>query len=79
MAANCREDGDPTGWLALSYHLPGEPSRLRIAVWRRLKELGAVYWQQGVAILPMTEESERAFRGLREEVWISFWKLIKGD
>jgi hypothetical protein len=36
----------------LIYHLPREPSRHRVAVWRRLKTLGALYLQDGVAVLP---------------------------
>ena len=39
-------------WVLLIYHLPREPSRHRVAVWRRLKNLGALYLQDGVAALP---------------------------
>jgi DNA-binding transcriptional regulator PaaX len=39
-------------WLILIYHLPREPSRHRVAVWRRLKTLGALYLQDGAATLP---------------------------
>jgi DNA-binding transcriptional regulator PaaX len=39
-------------WLILIYHLPREPSRHRVAVWRKLKALGALYLQDGVAALP---------------------------
>ncbi|MGH3148067.1 MAG: Chromate resistance protein ChrB, partial [Rubrobacter sp.] len=39
-------------WLILIYHLPREPSRHRVAVWRRLKALGALYLQDGVVTLP---------------------------
>jgi hypothetical protein len=39
-------------WVILIYHLPREPSRHRVAVWRRLKTLGALYLQDGVAALP---------------------------
>jgi DNA-binding transcriptional regulator PaaX len=39
-------------WLILIYHLPREPSRHRVAVWRKLKTLGALYLQDGVAALP---------------------------
>jgi hypothetical protein len=41
-----------TRWLILIYHLPREPSRHRVAVWRKLKSLGALYLQDGVAALP---------------------------
>ena len=39
-------------WLILIYQLPREPSRHRVAVWRRLKALGSLYLQDGVAALP---------------------------
>ncbi len=41
-----------TRWLILVYHLPREPSRHRVAVWRKLKALGALYLQDGAATLP---------------------------
>ena len=44
--------GDKIRWLILIYHLPREPSRHRVAVWRRLKALGALYLQDGAAALP---------------------------
>ena len=43
---------DKTRWLILIYQLPREPSRHRVAVWRRLKTLGALYLQDGAAVLP---------------------------
>jgi hypothetical protein len=36
----------------LVYRLPREPSRHRVAVWRKLKDLGALYIQDGVVVLP---------------------------
>jgi Protein ChrB, N-terminal len=39
-------------WLILIYRLPREPSRPRVAAWRKLKTLGALYLQDGVATLP---------------------------
>jgi hypothetical protein len=41
-----------TRWVILVYQLPREPSRHRVAVWRKLKDLGALYLQDGVAALP---------------------------
>lgn len=57
-----------TGWLLLIYRVPSEPTRLRAAVWRRLKGLGAVYLQNSVAALPAGTASERALRKLRHEI-----------
>jgi hypothetical protein len=43
---------EKTDWLLLIYRLPREPSRPRVAVWRKLKDLGALYLRDGVAALP---------------------------
>jgi hypothetical protein len=45
-------DAGRTRWLILIYHLPRDPSRHRVAVWRKLKALGAIYLQDGAAVLP---------------------------
>jgi hypothetical protein len=39
-------------WVLLVYRIPREPSRHRVAVWRKLRDLGALYLQDGVAALP---------------------------
>jgi DNA-binding transcriptional regulator PaaX len=56
------------GWLLLVYRVPSEPTRLRAAVWRRLKSLGAIYLQNSAAALPAGVEAERALRRLRSEI-----------
>ncbi len=64
-------DGDPEaadGWLLLIYRVPPEPTRLRSAVWRRLKSLGAIYLQNSAAALPVSVGAERALRKLRSEI-----------
>ena len=64
-------DDDPAaadGWLLLVYRVPPEPSRLRSAVWRRLKSLGAIYLQNSAAALPVSVGAERAMRKLRSEI-----------
>jgi DNA-binding transcriptional regulator PaaX len=60
--------GEPGGWLVLIYRVPSEPSRLRAAVWRRLKSLGAIYLQNSAAALPASVAAERALRKLRSEI-----------
>lgn len=59
---------EPREWLAISYRVPSEPSRNRVYVWRKLKELGAVYLQQGVGVLPRTEAILDDLQALRAEV-----------
>src|SRR5215208_3879403 len=51
-AAVGEADVGKTRWLLLVYRLPRDPSRHRVAVWRKLKALGALYLQDGVAALP---------------------------
>jgi DNA-binding transcriptional regulator PaaX len=61
-------DREAGGWLLLVYRVPSEPTRLRAAVWRRLKSLGAIYLQNSAAALPATVGAERALRKLRSEI-----------
>jgi len=55
-------------WLVLVYRIQSEPSRLRAAVWRRLKTLGAIYLQSGTAAMPWDSASERAMRKLHQDI-----------
>lgn len=55
-------------WLLLVYKIPPEPSRYRVAVWRRLKGAGAVYLQNSVCILPLSGNTAELFRSLAEEI-----------
>lgn len=55
-------------WLILVYRLQSEPTRLRAAVWRRLKSLGAIYLQAGTVALPYDAASERAMRRLHLDI-----------
>jgi DNA-binding transcriptional regulator PaaX len=62
------EERASRGWLLLIYRVPPEPSRLRAAVWRRIKSLGAIYLQNSAAALPASPAAERALRKLRDEI-----------
>ena len=59
---------EQVSWLLLIYRVPSEPTRLRAAVWRRLKSLGAIYLQNSAAALPASPAGERALRKLRHEI-----------
>lgn len=63
-----RDSAADEGWLLLVYRVPSEPSRLRAAVWRRLKGLGAIYLQNSAAALPAGGGAERALRKLRSQI-----------
>jgi hypothetical protein len=56
-------------WVVFSYSLPSAGrSSPRVAVWRRLRALGAVSPKGGVHVLPAREESVEAFQWLAQEV-----------
>jgi hypothetical protein len=55
-------------WILFSSRVPREPSRLRLAIWRRLKRLGAVLIHDAVWILPAGAETREAFEWLAEEI-----------
>jgi hypothetical protein len=57
-----------TDWLLCSYRLPREPSRLRLAVWRRLKRVGAVMVHDGQWVLPRDARTLEDFEWLAEEI-----------
>jgi hypothetical protein len=55
-------------WLLLTYKVPAEPSKRRVALWRRLKGMGAVYLQGGVCLLPKTDEHVRRMKVLENDI-----------
>ena len=57
-----------SSWLLLTYKVPPEPSKLRVAIWRRIRGLGAVYLQNGICVLPTTTDHERQFRIVQSEI-----------
>jgi hypothetical protein len=60
-------DLSPT-WTLLIYTIPSQPTRLRAAIWRELKKLGAVYLRDGVCVLPAGEASTAAFAAVAARV-----------
>ncbi|MFN3634483.1 MAG: Chromate resistance protein ChrB [Rhizobium rhizophilum] len=55
-------------WFLLTYKVPAEPNRRRVALWRKLKGLGAVYLQNGVCLLPKTDDHRRALKVIENEI-----------
>ena len=56
-------------WVVFSYSLPSKAqSSPRVALWRRLRRLGAVSPAGGIYVLPAREECLEAFQWLAEEV-----------
>lgn len=58
----------PLSWLMLAYKVPPDPPAKRIALWRKLKGLGAVYLQNGVCLVPKTAEHMRRLKVLANDV-----------
>ncbi len=55
-------------WLLLTYKVPAEPAAKRIALWRKLKGMGAVYLQNGVCMLPKTDDHLRRLKVIENEI-----------
>jgi len=55
-------------WLLLTYKVPPEPAAKRVALWRRLKGMGAVYLQNGVCLLPKTDDHVRRLKMLENDI-----------
>ncbi|HXF53050.1 MAG TPA: Chromate resistance protein ChrB [Hyphomicrobiaceae bacterium] len=55
-------------WLLLIYKVPPEPARSRVALWRKLKGMGAVYLQSGVCLLPRTDDHVRRLKMIENDI-----------
>lgn len=58
---------DP-GWILLTYKVPAEPNAPRVALWRKLKGMGAIYLQSGVCLLPKTADHARRLKILVNDI-----------
>jgi hypothetical protein len=55
-------------WVLLAYRIPREPSTPRIAVWRKLRRLGAVQLLDGLVALPLDSRNREQFEWLAGEI-----------
>ena len=55
-------------WRVITYRLPAEPSRHRVAIWRELRRLGAVPLQQGTWAVPDGEPFDAGFAQVTEAI-----------
>src|SRR3954471_11498393 len=55
-------------WLLLIHQLPAKPAYLRVKIWRRLQDIGAVAVKNAVHALPMGEGSQEDFEWLLREI-----------
>ena len=54
-------------WLLFTYKIPSEPAAGRIALWRKLKAMGAIYLQGGVCVLPKSDDHVRRLKILEND------------
>jgi hypothetical protein len=55
-------------WVLLAYRLPREPSTPRIAIWRKLRRLGAAQLLDGLVALPLDSRTREQLEWLADEV-----------
>lgn len=51
--------GERPNFIVLVYRMPAKPTAGRVAVWRQLKKIGAIYLQQSVCVFPAKAEVRR--------------------
>jgi hypothetical protein len=56
------------GWTLLTYRLPTQHSRARVAVWREVRRAGALHLQQSVVAWPDGEQFDEAVERFRSVV-----------
>jgi ChrB-like protein len=55
-------------WVFLSYRLPREPSAPRLAIWRKVKRLGAAQLLDGLIALPLDSRNREQLEWLADEI-----------
>lgn len=55
-------------WLLLVHQLPAQPSNVRVKVWRRLQNLGALPVKNSVYVLPNSAQAQEDFQWLKTEI-----------
>ena len=62
------QEHEPLRWLLLVYRIKAGSSAQRTYVWRQLRQLGAVYLQQAVAVLPDRPDLRAGLDQLAERI-----------
>ena len=55
-------------WLLLIHQIPPKPNALRVKIWRRLQQVGAVAIKQSVYALPLSEQSREDLSWILREI-----------
>ena len=58
-------------WLVLIHQIPPKPDALRVKIWRRLQQVGAVAIKPSVYVMPLTEQS-------REDLSWTLRRIVEG-
>jgi hypothetical protein len=58
-------------WLILVHQLPPRPASLRVRVWRRLQQVGAVVLRNSLYVLPASRETREDFDWVRQDIMSS--------
>src|SRR6266851_7761353 len=61
-------DDESAGWLLISYRAPRQPSTARVAAWRRLHRLRALYVGPSTCLLPEDLASDHALATVAEGI-----------
>jgi hypothetical protein len=56
------------GFVLLVYRMPAKPTAGRVAVWRMLKKVGAIYLQQSVCVFPDNARLRRDLLPIRKRI-----------
>jgi hypothetical protein len=59
---------DPRKWLLLIHQIPPKPNALRVKIWRRLQQVGAVAIKQSVYVMPLSEQSHEDLSWTLKEI-----------
>ncbi len=62
---------DSKKWLLLIHQIPPKPNALRVKIWRRLQQVGAVAIKQSVYAMPLSEQS-------REDLSWTLKEIVEG-
>ena len=55
-------------WLLLIHQIPPKPNSLRVKVWRRLQQVGAVAIKQSVYVMPISDQSQEDLSWTLKEI-----------
>ena len=59
---------EPRTWLLLIHQIPPKPNALRVKIWRRLQQVGAVAIKQSVYVMPLSEQSREDLNWTLKEI-----------